>query len=122
MYTGVFAVLLAASRREWLATAVVVVFSFLLSIAGTGFPPLHQAVLVRAGAGPVPVPAARRPGRGRLPVHRFAIGIAPLTLDPSAWYFGASLTYLRRSIGLAGYGAVVAVGGRSFFKGVLGDD
>ena len=50
------------------------------------------------------------------------LSVAPLTLDPSAWYFGASLTYLLALVGLAGYGAVVSVGGRSFFKGVLGDD
>jgi hypothetical protein len=47
---------------------------------------------------------------------------APLTLDPSAWYFGASLTYIVALVGLAGYGAVVAVGGRSLVKGLLGDD
>jgi hypothetical protein len=50
------------------------------------------------------------------------LAVAPLTLDPSAWYFGASLTYMAALVGLAGYGAVVAVGGRSFVKGVLGDD
>ena len=55
-------------------------------------------------------------------VPRVALFDAPLTLDPSAWYFGASLTYLLALVGLAGYGAVVSVGGRSFFKGVLGDD
>jgi hypothetical protein len=49
---------------------------------------------------------------------------SPLSLDPSTWYFGASLTYLLTLAGLAAYGAVVSLGGRPLFGagGILGDD
>ena len=48
---------------------------------------------------------------------------SPLSLDPSTWYFGASLTYLLVLAGLALYGAVVSLGGRPLFgaSGLLGD-
>lgn len=54
-----------------------------------------------------------------------AVGIAmmPLTLDPTAWYFGSSLTKMAVVGGLAVYGFLVALGGRPLLgKGILGDD
>jgi serine/threonine-protein kinase len=54
-----------------------------------------------------------------------AVGIAmmPLTLDPTAWYFGSSLTKMAVVGGLAVYGFLVALGGRPLFgKGILGEE
>jgi hypothetical protein len=36
----------------------------------------------------------------------------PLTLDGSAWYLGASLTYFTAVVGLAGFSAYTATEGR----------
>ncbi len=51
------------------------------------------------------------------------IGMMPLTLDPSAWYFPASLTKMAVVGGLAVYGFLVSLGGRPLFgKGILGEE
>ena len=42
----------------------------------------------------------------------FLLQSAPLSLDTSAWYFGASLTYLAVVVGLAGYAAWISLGNR----------
>jgi hypothetical protein len=46
---------------------------------------------------------------------------SPITLDTSAWYFGASLTYLLVVAGLAAYGCVVSLGGRPLFGSGIPD-
>ena len=54
----------------------------------------------------------------------FAVSVTqdtPLSLDSSAWYFGASLTYLLAVVGLAGYAAYTATAGR-LFGARAGDD
>src|SRR5262245_25045715 len=48
----------------------------------------------------------------------FGIGLLPVTLDSTAWYFGASLTKMFVVAGLAVYGAWASLGGRRLF----GDD
>jgi hypothetical protein len=40
------------------------------------------------------------------------VNSSPLTLDSSAWYFGASLTYMAALVALAAYAAWVSVEGR----------
>jgi hypothetical protein len=123
MYAGVFAILLAASRREWLATGVIVAY-FLLSIAGSGFPLLHQGVMVVRGL--VGLGLFLRLGILAAVACQFTgvvITSGPLTLDPSAWYFGSSLTYFAALIGLAGYGFYASTGGAKWFKeGLFGED
>jgi hypothetical protein len=44
-----------------------------------------------------------------------ALTYLPLTLDPDAWYFGRSLVVLLGIVGLAVYGFLVALNGRSAF-------
>jgi hypothetical protein len=39
----------------------------------------------------------------------------PMTLDPSAWYFGHSLVVLLIVGAVAGYGFIVSLGGRRAF-------
>jgi eukaryotic-like serine/threonine-protein kinase len=45
----------------------------------------------------------------------FGIALIPVTLDSSAWYFGASLTKMLAVGGLAVYGAWASLGGRRLF-------
>src|SRR5262249_7133820 len=45
MFAGLFAVLLAATRREWVATGVLAALVLFLTLAGSGFPLLHKAFL-----------------------------------------------------------------------------
>jgi serine/threonine-protein kinase len=123
-YAGVFAVLHAVGRREWVPVAVLYSF-FLFGISlGSGFPLLHQV----AQAVHLAVALFLLMRFGILATIAFFFTAqtlmgSPLSLDPSTWYFGASLTYLLVLAGLALYGAVVSLGGRPLFgaSGLLGD-
>jgi hypothetical protein len=46
----------------------------------------------------------------------FATQLIPLSLDSSAWYFGASLSKVLTVTVLAGYGAWVSLGNKSKFR------
>ena len=47
----------------------------------------------------------------------------PLTLDPSRWYFNASLTCILVFIGMAVYAFFTSIGGAKLFKeGLFGDE
>jgi len=124
-YAGVFAVLHAVGRREWVPVVVLYAF-FLVGISfGSGFPLLHRV----AQAIHVAVALILLMRFGILTTIAFSFTAqvlmgSPLSLDPSTWYFGASLTYLLTLAGLAAYGAVVSLGGRPLFGagGLLGDD
>jgi serine/threonine-protein kinase len=123
IWAGTFAVALSVARREWIAFTVLAVLILTFTVLGSGRPPVHVAFLCLRAV--VVLFLLMRLGVLAAVACWFAVdtlAVAPLTLDPSAWYFGASLTYLLALVGLAGYGAVVAVGGRSFVKGLLGDD
>ena len=53
----------------------------------------------------------------------FSTQLMPLTLDPSAWYFGASLTKVLTVTVLAGYSAWASLGGRPLFgQGIHEED
>jgi serine/threonine-protein kinase len=121
---GTFAVVLAVARREWIAFTVLAVIILTLTVLGSGRPSLNLVFQgVRAA---VVLFLLMRLGVLAAVACSFAVGgleVAPLTLDPSAWYFGASLTYLLALVGLAGYAAVVSLGGRRLFReGLFGDD
>lgn len=123
IWAGTFAVALAVARREWLAFTVLAVIILTLIVLGAGRPPVHVAFLCMRAV--VVLFLLMRLGVLAAVAFVFAsdvLAVAPLTLDASAWYFGASLTYIVALVGLAGYGAVVSVGGRSFVKGLFGDD
>jgi len=120
---GLYGVLLAVGRRQWVALTLLGLIIGLLYALDPATPVSTRVFALVMLA--VSLVQLWRFGFLCLiasTVPQVALSDAPLTLDPSAWYFGASLTYLLALVGLAGYGAVVAVGGRSFFKGVLGDD
>jgi hypothetical protein len=44
------------------------------------------------------------------------VGSSPLTLDPSAWYFGSSMAVLLVVVGIAAYGFQTSVAGRPLIK------
>jgi eukaryotic-like serine/threonine-protein kinase len=124
-YAGVFAVLHAIGRREWVPVVVLYAF-FLVGISfGSGFPLLNQVAM----AVHVAVALFLLMKFGILAAIAMSFTAqtvmgSPFSLDPSTWYFGASLTYLLVLAGLAAYGAIVSLGGRPLFGagGLLGED
>lgn len=123
LFAGVIAVLLAVTRREWVAVALVGAFLLTAAFLVSGFPLPNRfgqalrvatalALFLRVGI--------------LAPIAMYFTGslvqVAPLTLDASAWYFGASLTYIVALVALAGYGLYTATAGRLLPGGLFGDE
>jgi serine/threonine-protein kinase len=121
--TSVFLVFSLVVRRDWIAAAllgVLLVVAFGPPSDGSGWEmalfslqlAVFFIVLLRVGV-------------LALMFWGF-VGIAiihiPLTLDPLAWYSGASLTKMAAVGGLAVYGFVVSLGGRRLFQPGFLDD
>jgi hypothetical protein len=99
---GVFAVMQVIGRREWVAVAVLFVFFLFASVFASGFPLLNQV----GQAVRVAVALVMLLKFGILAMLAFyftaiILMLSPLSLDPSTWYFGASLTYLLTLTALA---------------------
>jgi hypothetical protein len=119
----VFAESLAVARRGWAAIVLVAAFPLFVALDGSGFPLLNQALL--AARMVVALFLFLRVGILAAVAFLFAgfvVQVAPLTLDESAWYFGASLTYFAAVIGLAAVAAYTATAGRLFGTAGTGDD
>jgi serine/threonine-protein kinase len=112
-------------RREWLAAAAWVLIGTTLSASGAEgyWGAEHRALnVVFAGLGAVMLLVfLLRFGLLTLAVvYVFGVALAyvPLTADRSAWYAGTGLVYALLA-GLAVYGFVLSLGGRSLFRGEL---
>jgi hypothetical protein len=111
LYAGLFAVLLVVARREWIATAVLAALLLFLFIVGSGFPLLNQVFQVaRIAAGVFLLLRFGILAAIACGFAGFLLQSAPLSLDTSAWYFGASLTYLAVLVGLSAYAAWISLG------------
>jgi serine/threonine-protein kinase len=122
--TSIFLVFSLVVRRDWIAAALL---SGLVVVAfGPGFAQSGWVLALFGFQLAIFIMVLLRFGVLALMVWSFvgiAIALIPLTLDPAAWYFGASLTKMVVVGGLAIYGFLVALGGRPLFgKGILGDD
>jgi serine/threonine-protein kinase len=122
--TSVFLVLSLVVRRDWVAA--ILLFGLLAALfvpAGLGSEWVMAGILLRLAA---IVFLLLRFGVLALMAWFFAAVATvhlPLTLDPSAWYFGASLTKMLAVGGLAVYGFVASLGGRRLLReGFFGDD
>jgi serine/threonine-protein kinase len=118
--------LVLVCRKEWLAVGVLIVLLVtLVSVTPLSAPEWSQ--LLAAGlavtAGTV---VLLRFGLLPIVVGLFVYGLlfdVPPTLDRAVWYAGTSWVYLLALVGLAGYGFVIALGGRPLFgKAWLGEE
>jgi hypothetical protein len=123
-YSSFFAVWLAVVRRQWVAFGLLyglLLVIFLSDTGGEPVPVVREALRALAA-----VVLLARVGMLALVSYLFLLILvlhSPLTLDPSAWYFGASMTYMLAITALAGYGAWTSLGGRPLFgKGFFGDE
>jgi serine/threonine-protein kinase len=111
---SIFALVLAVVRRQWVALAVVVGLLGLLIVPNSsGWATARTMFMVLIGS-----IVFVRFGVLALAAMLFALELltaGPITLDTSAWYFGASSIYLLAVAGLAVYGGVVSLGGRPTF-------
>jgi serine/threonine-protein kinase len=117
-YAAIGAVVLAVTGRDWVAIAIQTTAVAVLLVPWSGGDTRQMVMdLVRILAA-----AALFARLGILAVAAWFVSYlvvvrCPLTLDPTAWYFGASLTYMAVVVGLAGYGAAVSVGARRQNRG-----
>jgi hypothetical protein len=104
-------------RRSWLAGLAFVAILTAGQSLGSHYPQLDVAyfalayaftflILLRFGLTPLVVGLA---------IANF-VGSSPLTLDPSAWYFGSSMAVLLAVVGIATYGFQTSVAGRALIK------
>ena len=49
-------------------------------------------------------------------VYSAVLGVLPIVLDPSVWYFGNSLLFVLAPAALAVYGFYISLAGRSVFS------
>lgn len=104
-------------RRNWLAGAAFVVILTLAQGANSNYPQadlpffavayaLGVVILLRFGLTPMVLGLA---------IADF-VGSSPLTLDPSAWYFGLSAAVLLMVAAIAVYGCQTSIAGRPVLK------
>jgi Protein kinase domain len=104
-------------RRSWLAGLAFTAILTAEQSLGSHYPLLDTAyftlayaftflILLRFGLTPLVVGLA---------IADF-VGSSPLTLDPSAWYFGSSMAVLLVVVGIAAYGFQTSVAGRPLIK------
>jgi hypothetical protein len=122
LYIGLFAILLTIFRREWLAVVLVGLVVIAPILVESRHPILTQAFTIVRFA----VLLGLFLRLGVLAALSANVGInivmlAPLTLDGSAWYLGASLTYFVVVIATTGFAAYTATEGKLFGKGGGGD-
>jgi len=124
VYTSLFLVLSLIVRRDWIAATLLsglLAALYIPSASGS-----EWAMIAAAFGASVMFFVLLRFGVVALMAWYFVVigtGLIPLTLDPSAWYFGASLTRFLTVAGLAAYGAWASLGGRPVFgKDLLGED
>ncbi|HUP63854.1 MAG TPA: hypothetical protein VM557_01050, partial [Thermoanaerobaculia bacterium] len=115
-------VLLMLLRRRW--AAVLGVWLILTAGALGGPAPLVEFVMTGAAAAIVIFLLTRF---GILPaaIAYFTFNIiraAPLTLDPSAWYFSRSVICLILLAAMMGYGFVASLGNKPAFRVPMLDD
>ena len=104
-------------RRQWLAYAVL-----FLASAGFSMATQPQAPLVNVAGGTIALAVALFL-LTRFGILAFLVAIMfsywqviPLTMDPSSWFFPASVATMLLFAGIAIYGFVTSLGGQALFK------
>jgi serine/threonine-protein kinase len=122
--TSIFLVFSLVVRRDWIAAALL--SGLIIAAFGPGFARSGWVMSLFGFQLALFIVVMLRFGVLALVVWCFvgiAIALIPVTLDPTAWYFSASLTKMLVIGGLAVYGFLVSLGGRPLFgKGFFGDD
>jgi len=117
--SSVFLIFSVVVRRDWIAAALVCALMFVATNpAGLGSELLVASLFFQLA---VFLVVLLRFGVLALMAWGFVaigIGFIPVTLDPSARYFGASLTKMLAVAGLAAFGAWASLGGRRLFADV----
>jgi hypothetical protein len=104
-------------RRVWLAATV---FLVLMVLPALGSGPLVLVLVSKLVLYGLILTAILRFGVLAVVVslfYSYLSGVFPLTLDVSAWYFGASLVTMLLAGGLAAYAFYLSLGGRTLLRG-----